>query len=72
MPNLSFITKASGAELFKILKDNAVKSAASVCQQIWKTQQWPQDWKRSIFILIKRRAMPKKVHTNAQLQYSTC
>ena len=47
--------KASGdngipAELFKILKDNAVKVLHSVCQQIWKTQQWPQDTKRSIFI----------------------
>ena len=47
--------KASGgdgipAELFQILKDNTIKVLHSVCQQIWKTQQWPQDWKRSIFI----------------------
>ena len=46
--------KASGgdgipAELFQILKDNAVKMLHSVCQQIWKTQQWPQDWKKVIF-----------------------
>ena len=44
------------AELFQILKDAAVKVLYSLCQQIWKTQQWPQDWKRSVFILI-----PKKV-----------
>ena len=37
-------------ELFHILKDNAVKMLHSLCQQIWKTQQWPQDWKRSVFI----------------------
>ena len=46
--------KASGgdgipAELFQILKDDAVKVMHSICQQIWKTQQWPQDWKRSVF-----------------------
>ena len=39
------------AELFQILKDDAVKVLHSVCQQIWKTQQWPQDWKRTGFIL---------------------
>ena len=39
-------------ELFQILKDDAVKVLHSVCQQIWKTQQWPQDWKRSVFIRI--------------------
>ena len=38
------------AELFQILKDDAVKVLHSICQQIWKTQQWPQDWKKSIFI----------------------
>ena len=47
--------KASGGdripvELFQILKDNAVKVVPAICQQIWKTQQWPQDWKRSVFI----------------------
>ena len=50
--------KASGedgipAELFKILKDDAIKVLHSICQQIWKTQQWPQDWKRSIFIPVQ-------------------
>ena len=49
------MNKASGgdgipAELFQILKDNAIKVFHSICQQIWKTQQWPQDWKRSVFI----------------------
>ena len=42
-------------ELFQIVKDNAIKMLHSICQQIWKTQQWPQDWKRSVFI-----PMPKK------------
>ena len=41
-------------ELFQILKDDAVKVLHSICQQIWKTQRWPQDWKRSIFILLPR------------------
>jgi len=40
------------AEIFQVPKDNAVKVLDSICQQIWKTQQWPQDWKRSVFILI--------------------
>ena len=39
-------------ELFQILKDDSVNVLHSICQQIWKTQQWPQDWKRSVFILI--------------------
>ena len=42
-------------ELFQILKDDAVKVLHSVCQQIWKTQQWPQDWKRSVFIPIPEK-----------------
>ena len=59
--------KASGGdrfptELFQILKDYAVKVLHSICQQIWKTQQWPQDWKRSVFIPI-----PKNAQTTAQL-----
>ena len=52
--------KASGGdgipvELFQILKDDAVKVLHSICQQIWKTQQWPQDWKRSVFIPILKK-----------------
>ena len=42
------------AELFQILKDDAVKVLHSICQQFWKTQQWPQDWKRSVFIPVPR------------------
>ena len=57
--------KASGgdgipAELFQILEDNAVKVLHSACQQIWKTQQWPQHWKRSVFILIPKKANAKE------------
>ena len=54
-------------ELFQILKDNAVKVLHSTCQEIWKTPQWPQDWKRSVFIPIPKKAMPKNVQTTAQL-----
>ena len=46
-------------ELFQILKDDAVKVLHSVCQQIWKAQQWPQDWKRSVFILISKKGNAK-------------
>ena len=54
------MNKASGGdgipvELFQILKDDAVKVLHSICQQIWKTQQWPQDWKRSVFIPIPKK-----------------
>ena len=57
--------KASGGdripvELFQILKDDAVKVLHSICQQIWKTQQWPQDWKRSVFILIPKKSNAKE------------
>ena len=47
------------AELFQILKDGAVKVLRSICQQIWKTQQWPQDWKGSVFILIPKKGNAK-------------
>ena len=47
-------------ELFQILKDNAVKVLHSICQQIWKTQQWPQDWKRSVFIPIPMKGNAKE------------
>ena len=53
-------------ELFQILKDDAVKVLHSVCQQIWKTHQWPQDWKRSVFI-----AMPEKGNAKECLTYHT-
>ena len=59
------MNKASGgdgilAELFKILKDDAVTMLHSICQQIWKTQQWPQDWKRSVFIPIPKKGNVKE------------
>ena len=48
------------AELFQILKDDAVKLLYSICQQIWKTQQWPQDWRRSVFIPISKKGNAKE------------
>ena len=52
-------------ELFQILKDDAVKVLHSIYQQIWKTQQWPQDWKRSVFTLIPKKAQsPAKLHSS--------
>ena len=48
-------------ELFQILKNDAVKVLHSICQQIWKTQQWPQDWKRSVFIPIPKKGNAKKM-----------
>ena len=59
------MNKASGGDglsvdLFQILKDNAVKVLHSICQQIWKTQQWPQDWKRSVFIPIPKKGNAKE------------
>ena len=48
------------AELFQILKDDAVKVLHSICQQIWKTQQWPQDWKRSVFIPLSKKGNAKE------------
>ena len=66
------MNKASGhdiipVELFQILKDDAVQVLHSIYQQIWKTQQWPQDWRKSVFTSTPRRAMPKNVQTTAQL-----
>ena len=59
------MNKASGGdgilvELFQILKDDAVKVLHSICQQIWKSQQWPQDWKRSVFISIPKEGNAKE------------
>ena len=59
------MNKASGSdgipvELFQILKGDAVKVLHSICQQIWKTQQWPQDWKRSVFIPIPKKGNAKE------------
>ena len=55
------------AELFQILKDDAVKMMHSICQQIWKTQQWLQDWKRLVLIPTPRKAVPRNAQTTAQL-----
>ena len=59
------MNKANGhdgipAELFQILKDNAEKVLHSICQQIWKTQQWSQDWKKSVFIPIPKKSNAKE------------
>ena len=54
-------------ELLQILKDDAVKVLHSICQQVWKTQPWPQDWKRSDLFQSQRKAMPKNVPTTVQL-----
>ena len=71
--------KASGgdgipAELFQILKDYPVKVLHSICQQIWKTQQWPQDWKRSVFIPIPKKGNAKECsnqHTVALISHTS-
>ena len=67
--------KASGGdgfpvELFQILKDDSVKVLLSICLQIWKIQQWPQDWKRSVFIPIPKKGNAKNAQTTAQLHSS--
>ena len=73
------MNKASGgdgvpAELFQILKDDAVKVLHSIYQQIWKTQQWPQDWKRSAFIPITKKGNAKECsnyHTTARISHAS-
>ena len=70
--------KASGSdgipvELFQILKDDAVKVLHSICQQIWKTQQWPQDWKRSVFVPVSKKGNAKECsnyHTIASISHA--
>ena len=61
-------------ELFQILKDDTVKVLHSICQQIWKTQQWPQDWKKSVFIPIPKKSNAKECsnqHTIALISHSS-
>ena len=73
------MNKASGGdgipvELFLILKDDAMKFLHSICQQIWKTQQWPQDWKRSVFIPIPKKGNAKECsnyHTVALISHTS-
>ena len=69
------MNKASGGdgipvELFQILRDDAVKVLHSICQQIWKTQQCQQDWKRSVFIPIPKKGNAKDVKTTAKFHSS--
>ena len=69
------MNKASGGdgipvELFQIRTDDAVKMLHSICQHIWKTQQWPQDWKSQFSFHSQRNAMPKNAQTTAQLHSS--
>ena len=69
------VNKASGGdgipvELFRILKDDALKVLHSICQQIWKTQQWPQDWKGQFSFESLRKEMPKNVENTTQLHSS--
>ena len=69
------MNKASGSdgipvELFQILKDDAVKVMHSIFQQVWKTQQWPQDWKRSVSFQFQKKAMPKNAQITTQLHSS--
>ena len=73
------MNKASGGdgipvELFQILKDDAFKVLHSICQQIWKTEQWPQDWKRSVFIPIPKKGNAKECssyHTVALISHTS-
>ena len=73
------MNKASGGdripvEIFQILKDDAVKVLHSIRQQIWKTQQWPRDWKRSVFILITKKGSSKECshyHTTALISHTS-
>ena len=68
------MNKASGGdgipvELFQVLKDDAVNVLQSVCQQIWKTQQWPQDWKRSVFIPIPKKGNAKECSNYCRIAF---
>ena len=73
------VNKASGGdrilvELFQILKDDAVKALHSICQQLWKSQQWSQDWKRSVFIPIPKKGNAKEssnYHTVAFMSHTS-
>ena len=65
--NKASVGDRSPVELFQILKDDAVKVLHSICQQIWKIQQWPQHWKRSVSFQFQRKAMPKNVQSTTQL-----
>ena len=71
------VNKASGGdgvpvELFQILKDDAVKVLYSICQQIWETQQWPQDWKRLVFIPVLKKGNAKECSNYHNCTHLTC
>ena len=71
---ISQVQSPSAVELFQILKDDAMKVLNSICQQIWKTQQWPQDWKRSVFIPIPKKGNAKEssnYHTIAIISHTS-
>ena len=67
--NITMNTASGGDEIpvepFQILEDDAVKGLHSICQQIWKTQQWPQDWKTLLFIQIPKKGKPNNVQTTS-------
>ena len=73
------MNKVSGCDgipvdLFQILKDDSVKVLHSICQQIWKSQQWPQDWKRAVFIPVPKKGNPKECsnyHTTALISHAS-
>jgi len=76
--NITTSTASGGdgipAELFQILKEDAMKVLQSICQQIWKTQQWPQDWKRSVLIPISKKGNAKECsnyHTIALISHAS-
>ena len=76
MVSMNKSTRSDGipAKLFQILKDDAVKMLQSICQQIWKTQPWPQDWKRSVFIPIPKEGNAKECsnyHTVALISHAS-
>ena len=74
LENITMNTASGGdgipVELFQILEDDAVKVLHSICQEIWKTQQWPQDWKGQFSLQSQRKAMPKNAQTTTQLHSS--
>ena len=71
LEKVSFHSSPISVELFQILKDDAVKVLHSICQQTWKTQQWPQDWKRSVFIPIPKKGNTKECSSSVQFSSVT-
>ena len=69
---LPFLGIGIPVELFQILKDDAVKVLHSICQQIWKTQEWPQDWKKSVFISISKKGNAKDCSNYCTISLISC